>query len=377
LLQATEFLRRELPVRLAHRVVELENLPLNLNNMPSILKVRKWYIDSFQELVEFPKIQYPTKIKLPPASSKEVFYPEYEFTPEQLPKNVKQVNDDFVSLIDRIKKRHDPVTATIAQGIMELKESLKVEALPGDIQQFLDRFHMSRIGIRFLIGQHIALNKNEDPNFVGIINTKTNIAETTQEAIENARYICKEYYDLDDAPKVVIFGKNIQTFPYVESHLHHMLFELLKNSLRAVVEFHGKDAKAFPNIKIVFAQGDEDLAIKISDEGGGIPRSGMARVWGLMKLIHFFLVIHTHAHLSPYFSHFSYSYTTAKSAPLSPDFNQGDFKAPMAGFGYGLPLSRLYARYFGGDLVLISMEGYGTDAYIHLSRLGDGEEPLP
>ncbi len=29
----------------------------------------------------------------------------------------------------------------------------------------------------------------------------------------------------------------------------------------------------------------------------------------------------------------------------------------LAGYGYGLPISRLYARYFGGDLQIISMEG--------------------
>ncbi|CRK22768.1 hypothetical protein BN1723_012768 [Verticillium longisporum] len=61
---------------------------------------------------------------------------------------------------------------------------------------------------------------------------------------------------------------------------------------------------------------------------------------------------------------------------LDPDFDKNDFKAPMAGFGYGLPISRLYARYFGGDLKLISMEGYGTDVYLHLNRLSSSSEPL-
>jgi len=42
----------------------------------------------------------------------------------------------------------------------------------------------------------------------------------------------------------------------------------------------------------------------------------------------------------------------------------------LAGYGFGLPLSRLYARYFGGDLRILSLDGYGTDAYLTLNRLG-------
>ena len=56
------------------------------------------------------------------------------------------------------------------------------------------------------------------------------------------------------------------------------------------------------------------------------------------------------------------------------DFDTG---SPLAGLGYGLPISRAYARYFGGDLSVMSMEGYGTDAFVHLSRLGNHDEPLP
>jgi pyruvate dehydrogenase kinase 2/3/4 len=48
LLKASIFLAEELPVRLAHRVKELDELPHNLSTMPSIRKVKNWYAQSFQ-----------------------------------------------------------------------------------------------------------------------------------------------------------------------------------------------------------------------------------------------------------------------------------------------------------------------------------------
>ena len=64
----------------------------------------------------------------------------------------------------------------------------------------------------------------------------------------------------------VYYPHDIKGFTYVPSHLYHILFELLKNSMRAIVEFH-EDSEELPVIKAVIVKGSEDITIKISDEG--------------------------------------------------------------------------------------------------------------
>lgn len=84
------------------------------------------------------------------------------------------------------------------------------------------------------------------------------------------------------------------------------------------------------------------VALQVSDEGGGIARSGLPKI-------------------------FTYLYSTARN-PLDEhdDLGIAD-NVTMAGYGYGLPISRLYARYFGGDLQIISMEGYGEQTMTNIS----------
>ena len=308
------------------------------------------------------------------------------------PKEVYDYNKLVRETLEIIKKRHDATVATMAQGVQEWKNKNQTVMVNSQIQTFLDRFYMSRIGIRMLIGQHIALNmaqnsptkqrlsslingsqgttKKPRSNYVGVICTDCNVGEIAEDAIETAKYICEEYYGLFEAPEIQLIAPQQDiNFMYVPGHLIHMLFETLKNSLRATIEFHKQklidedpnlkfdeidinDLK-FPPIKVIILEGTEDIAIKISDEGGGIPRSSLPLIW-------------------------TYLYTTVTETPkLEPEYDQTSFKAPMAGFGYGLPISRLYAQYFGGDLKLISMEGYGTDVYLHLNRLSSSNEPLP
>lgn len=376
-------------------------MPDGLNEMPSIKKVQDWYAQSFevreswlqpqclncgrshvtQEITTLPRPSLPSDVRarlLKPGKAAHkhskilsevtdnpsISKGQYTSSPWQnangdgnghterkgasrryfatvedtgdWPPELQAYNTRFAQTLDQIKRRHDGVVTTVAQGILEYKRKRQRMQIDNNIQAFLDRFYMSRIGIRMLIGQHIALSDkghNRDPNYVGIICTKTNVRDLAQEAIENARFVCEDHYGLFDAPKIQLVCPPNLNFMYVPGHLSHMLFETLKNSLRAVVETHGQDKDEFPVTKVVVAEGKEDITIKISDEGGGIPRSAIPLVW-------------------------TYMYTTVDTTPsLDPDFDKSDFKAPMAGFGYGLPISRLYARYFGGDLKLISMEG--------------------
>ncbi|KAF6519859.1 hypothetical protein HZS61_016276 [Fusarium oxysporum f. sp. conglutinans] len=380
LFRASQFLAEELPIRLAHRVQELDELPDGLNEMPSVIKVKDWYAQSFEEITQLPRPQLPSDIRnrlmkpskaigrnafrLPAATPNPSIdegeadgwgglqndngkakasarrYFAIVDDSSDWPADLHLYNQRFAQTLHHIKRRHDGVVTTMAQGILEYKRRRQRMQIDSTIQSFLDRFYMSRIGIRMLIGQHIALtdqSHHRDPTYVGIICTKTNVQDLAQEAIENARFVCEDHYGLFEAPKVQLVCNPNLNFMYVPGHLSHMLFETLKNSLRAVVETHGMEKQAFPVTKVIVAEGKEDITIKISDEGGGIPRSAIPLVW-------------------------TYMYTTVDRTPsLDPDFDKSDFKAPMAGFGYGLPISRLYARYFGGDLKLISMEGYGTD----------------
>merc|ERR1712232_222047 len=43
--------------------------------------------------------------------------------------------------------------------------------------------------------------------------------------------------------------------------------------------------------------------------------------------------------------------------------------SPLAGYGVGLPLSRLHARHLGGNLKVTSYPGYGTQAHLVLPRV--------
>lgn len=336
LIKSAQFLRRELPIRLAHRIRDLELVPL-MSEMPSIKEVKETYVDSFLELIDIPVGSISTV----------------------------QDEHDFAVMLEKLYKKHQGVLIQMARGAFELRastqscrdQSVIFEELEGT-HSFLDRFYTSRIGIRVLAGQYLSLRSPRILNWVGLVHQDTSPHDVVLCASEDARCICYRQYGF--APEVEISGCLELTFAYMPDHLHYILLELIKNSMRATVELHG-DYDACPPIQVVIADGqaNEDVVIKVSDCGGGITRSNMKKIW-------------------------SYLFTTASSTvqegallPFADNGGEQDHGShtPLAGMGFGLPISRSYARYFGGDLSIMSMEGHGTDAFVYLVRLGDTTEP--
>ena len=115
------------------------------------------------------------------------------------------------------------------------------------------------------------------------------------------------------------------------------------------------DAPSLPPIKIVVTKGEEDVSIKIADQGGGMPRSVTNRIWTF-----------AHSTLSK----------EGRTREDKNDFGKDEFTGGHIS-GFGLPLARIYARYFGGEVTIKSMEGYGVDAYLYLPVLGVACENLP
>ncbi|KAJ8372344.1 hypothetical protein AAFF_G00290330 [Aldrovandia affinis] len=322
------FLRQELPVRLSNIMKEINLLPDRLLTTPSVQLVQSWYIQSLMEILDF-----------------------LDKRPDD-----HRVLGEFVDALVTIRNRHNDVVPTMAQGVIEYKEAFGQDPVTSqNIQYFLDRFYMSRISIRMLINQHTLIfdgaTNPVHPNTIGCIDPHCEVAEVVRDAYESAKMLCDQYYlgspDLElQELNTNKQGQNIDIV-YVPSHLYHMLFELFKNAMRATIENH-EASSILPPIQVMVAIGGEDLSIKMSDRGGGVPFKKIERL-------------------------FSYMYSTAPTPQIG--HHQ---RAPLAGFGYGLPISRLYAQYFQGDLQLYSMEGYGTDAVIHMKALStDSVEKLP
>eukprot|EP00929_Paragymnodinium_shiwhaense_P023498 TRINITY_DN14695_c0_g1_i1.p1 TRINITY_DN14695_c0_g1~~TRINITY_DN14695_c0_g1_i1.p1 ORF type:complete len:465 (+),score=88.54 TRINITY_DN14695_c0_g1_i1:152-1546(+) len=308
------FLLEELPIRYAKRLALIETVP-NWQENPHILQVRSLYTDAFHRL------------RMVPGSDAA----------------------RFRIALQNIKRRNSNMLSYVVKGVRLLKstESVSEEF----VSDFLDTFLTARIGTDILSSQYMALTRPTKAS--SIIDANCDPVEVVRAAAADAVGLCEHHYGC--APPVEVVSVGEVRFPFIPQYLNYIVFELLKNSLRAVAEQYKMADLVEHPIHVLICGDAESIVVRVSDEGGGIPMEDMSKVY-------------------------SYLWTTAHPQghyqPEAEDLDDERDVAPMAGYGCGLPLSRNYASYMGGSLDLRSMYNYGTDAYVYFNRMGDSEEVL-
>jgi pyruvate dehydrogenase kinase 2/3/4 len=317
---STKHLYKELPIRLANRVTDLNNLPFGLSKNHSINTVREWYLTSFLELLETKE----------PNSTNEII--------------------EYKNLLNKIYNRHSTILMTISKGLIELKKENKIGDLEAPTMQlFLNRFYTNRTEIRILIEQYLSFfGKPKGENYFGIVNLKSEPGKIIHSVMEDIQFLCnknKLNVELNDIVKINLSKNNI-ILPCIDHYLYYILFELVKNSIQATIEKKCLIHNYVPKIELSVIEIDENwIVIKIEDNGIGIQEQNMNKIW--------------------YYS-FTTSAIDSNDIVEVTDFNKS---SPLSGFGYGLPISDIYINFFNSSANNIKIDSIykkGTTIYLYL-----------
>jgi hypothetical protein len=384
LISSANFTLSLLPARLAHRIQALRNLPFIVVSNPNVNKIYNNYLHSLSTL--------------------EPFYQKRITTIEE--------ERHFTEAMADLVQTHSNTIPTLATGFLQCRKYID----PLEVTRFLDHHLRARIGTRLVAEQHLALHmatKNPGPaedagihdSFIGVIDTALRPYQIIRTCEQFVGDICELKYGV--RPVVEVKGERDAEFAHIPMHLEYIITELLKNAFRATVESANERTPieitiaAAPDVpsngtklddlrrlsrredrSYDFSQAGLDeycadhapvngasrnpinsvapsITLRIRDKGGGIPPETLPNIW-------------------------SYSFTTfnADEAAAADNgtadginaiVNAGDHST-IAGLGYGLPLGRAYAEYFGGGIAVQSMYGSGTDVYLSLQGIGKVKE---
>lgn len=322
----------------------------------------------------------------------------------------------FTEVLAELVQTHTDTIPILARGFLECRKYIS----PSEVTRFLDEHLRARIGTRLVAEQHIALHFSstphfdpsasptpcpEHPSYIGVIDTALRPTSTIDSCGGFVADICELNYGV--RPEWIVDGEPDTTFAFVPMHLEYIITELLKNAFRATVE-NGMSREPVvitiapepPGVKPppkqqgqvhlspphesrgafdrdTIAPLDDNapgVTIRIRDRGGGISPDVLPNIWSYS-----FTTFNESDDVPGAGSASSWTGSGPNYAGVSGG-SGGDGlsvisaasngSSSIAGLGYGLPLSRAYAEYFGGGIAVQSLHGWGTDVYLRLKGVG-------
>jgi pyruvate dehydrogenase kinase 2/3/4 len=241
------------------------------------------------------------------------------------------INDckSFNLLLNDIKQNHNDIPVEISKAVQDYKNFPYFDH--SLLNNKLNEFYHARIGIRLLIDYYNFI-------FTDIIDDYLicNYDDIIDSAFSNAKSLCTHVYN-NHIPNPDINNEVDSKLLYIPSHLYFISFEILKNAIRSSVESNQEKP-----IEIEIKENKNQIIFVFRDFGKSISHSEIKKI-------------------------FNYTYTTVEDK----DTRKKKF---IAGYGHGLPLSRLYSRFFGGDLMFVPFQGIKSEVILYLNKNANSYE---
>ncbi|KAL5338082.1 branched-chain alpha-ketoacid dehydrogenase [Aspergillus crustosus] len=362
LISSANYVRTELPTRLAHRLRDIQKLPYVVVANPHFSLVYELYYKAFERFRTVPEIR------------------------------TLEDNDRFCDILRKTLKEHLVVIPRLAMGVLECRGLLPADAM----DQFMNTL-LRRISRRVIAEQHLALTEtfnspwhypgsqdrtDLNADFVGEVFLKCNAKEVVERCGKLVQDMIRQSTGSDKIPEIVVQGHLDATFPYMLSHLEYIIGELLRNSVQAVSERYQNLQQMPPPIEVLICEAPQHVIMRVSDQGGGIPRELLPYLWSFTKGPHSKVRLENLGQVPAMAA-------TLQELSVSNEIKHADKETfressldtltsrfPDLRLGIGLPMSRVYAEYWAGSLELHSLEGYGVDAFLQISKLGNKNEQV-
>ncbi|KAA1471681.1 alpha-ketoacid dehydrogenase kinase [Dentipellis sp. KUC8613] len=374
LLKSANYVRTELPVRIAHRLKDLQALPYIVVMQEGVSKVYELYWIAFEKFRRYPQI------------------------------DTLEDNEAFCVFLRSIVNDHAVVIPSLSLGLSLSSPYLQ----PDQLDSFVRRMLISRISRRVLAEHHLALSdsymgrdkrsNSDGDGHVGIIYTGLNVKKSVDKCAMLLRENFRQFEGMTQTeldhmvwPEIIVDGHVETQFSYIREHLEYIIFELLKNSVQATVRLHGK-VQEMPSIRVTIVAGEDDIGVRISDQGGGLMSPDIKSPSDLFSFSHLRNPSRMDDQRLGTLRSVSEDPKGVKATVeeqiarweqerrvLSTTVQDQESEAsvgPYPRLGIGLPMCNIYATYFGGSIELVSLDGWGTDVYLRLPKLGTNLEGI-
>ncbi len=377
IISSANFVRLELPIRIALKLRELQELPFNVVNNFHLARVYESYYDIFDRFRKIPQIR------------------------------TIEDNEKFCKTLEDVLT--DINLLNLPNLMMGALECCILNAMPqNQLDELVSSLLRARISRRLILEEHLSLTKNftQNPNlprshnFIGDIFFKCSAKEHLQISANNAAKFISSLYPNVKSPKLIIEGQKDLSFQFLTSHLHYLFGEIMRNSYEATVKQFlltnptPSESDEPPPIRVCIIDNKDHVGFRFSDHGGGIDLKPIGRIFSFGKDS-----TNARESLANFHKLPNLELETLYKKPSNIKERQNSLMKTSIGgidnnyikettlinliqrpanykLGLGLAMCKVYADYWNGDLVMHSLNGYGTDTYLKLGKLGHTQDKL-